>query len=538
MARPPTMLQRVWCAVVPLLALAWAVPAAATIDLNGKWRVEYGNHAVEFVDVAQTGTAVSTTLHQPDGYPIDVPLEGTFPDGTLYLTLVPPSCPSPCVDGMSVRLVPTGNDGNGRLVLGGPPAPGVDTVLIGRCECFDGNATNGDGCDASCRVEPCFACAGMPSLCTPEPDGAACEDGSPCTTGRQCSGGVCGGGGPVAPCVDLTGDWNEHAVDSFVGIAQDFVVAIRQRDTTVLFRNPDTGSAGFLGTIDPGTGAFDLWSPNTSLLCSPTWDTLSGSAALDGASFSGTGTSTLTTPHACLGDTFFVTAVRGVCGNGVIEPGEGCDDGNLTDGDGCDASCRVELCNACTGGAPSICVPAVPAGCSVPTDPHRAKLRLTNVADPGRDLLDFRTSGGTALAPAALGDPRATTAYRVCLLDRSAPAPGLLFAADVPAGGMCNGVPCWKATRTGFAFTNRASGPQGVRTLTLAAGADGTVRAKVQAKGPFLSGRAHALPSPPLPVPLTLVVQSRVGCVAADFPASGVTRNDPASGRFVATGGP
>jgi len=32
-----------------------------------------------------------------------------------------------------------------------------------------------------------------------------------------------------------------------------------------------------------------------------------------------------------------------VCGNGVPEPGEGCDDGNLIDGDGCDSSCQPEV---------------------------------------------------------------------------------------------------------------------------------------------------------------------------------------------------
>ena len=34
----------------------------------------------------------------------------------------------------------------------------------------------------------------------------------------------------------------------------------------------------------------------------------------------------------------------GVCGNGVVEPGEECDDGNLTNGDGCDANCTLTRC--------------------------------------------------------------------------------------------------------------------------------------------------------------------------------------------------
>ena len=59
------------------------------------------------------------------------------------------------------------------------------------------------------------------------------------------------------------------------------------------------------------------------------------------------------------------------CGNGKVEAGEGCDDGATTVGDGCDAACKVELGGACTanegcqsgacnltGGNPGVCVAA------------------------------------------------------------------------------------------------------------------------------------------------------------------------------------
>jgi len=35
-------------------------------------------------------------------------------------------------------------------------------------------------------------------------------------------------------------------------------------------------------------------------------------------------------------------APTAICGNGVVDPGEECDDGNLLDGDGCSANCTVE----------------------------------------------------------------------------------------------------------------------------------------------------------------------------------------------------
>ncbi len=39
-----------------------------------------------------------------------------------------------------------------------------------------------------------------------------------------------------------------------------------------------------------------------------------------------------------------------VCGNGIIDPGETCDDGNNTSGDGCSSTCQIEPGWTCTGG--------------------------------------------------------------------------------------------------------------------------------------------------------------------------------------------
>ncbi|MCE9575637.1 MAG: tandem-95 repeat protein [Deltaproteobacteria bacterium] len=36
--------------------------------------------------------------------------------------------------------------------------------------------------------------------------------------------------------------------------------------------------------------------------------------------------------------------IKGICGDGLVSVGEGCDDGNTTDGDGCTAACVVERC--------------------------------------------------------------------------------------------------------------------------------------------------------------------------------------------------
>lgn len=44
------------------------------------------------------------------------------------------------------------------------------------------------------------------------------------------------------------------------------------------------------------------------------------------------------------------------CGDGVISPGEGCDDGNTVGGDGCRSNCQIGAAWTCTG-VPSVCSP-------------------------------------------------------------------------------------------------------------------------------------------------------------------------------------
>jgi cysteine-rich repeat protein len=51
-----------------------------------------------------------------------------------------------------------------------------------------------------------------------------------------------------------------------------------------------------------------------------------------------------------------VTVDLSVCGNGIIEAGEQCDDGDTDGSDGCSATCRVETCYDCTN-EPSVCAP-------------------------------------------------------------------------------------------------------------------------------------------------------------------------------------
>ena len=77
-----------------------------------------------------------------------------------------------------------------------------DTLVDTGEECDDGNFDSGDGCDATCAVEACYACAGTgPSVCTPD-DELTCDDGDACTTSDACSAGACGGTPVVCPACE------------------------------------------------------------------------------------------------------------------------------------------------------------------------------------------------------------------------------------------------------------------------------------------------------------------------------------------------
>ncbi len=69
------------------------------------------------------------------------------------------------VNNADITVTPGGTGFCGDGIIGGPE------------QCDDGNMAGGDGCSASCQVEPGFTCTGQPSVCTPDAvDGCLDED--------------------------------------------------------------------------------------------------------------------------------------------------------------------------------------------------------------------------------------------------------------------------------------------------------------------------------------------------------------------------
>src|SRR4029079_17134508 len=95
------------------------------------------------------------------------------------------------VDGLS-RDCDRFDDGSGANGTCGAEC-GDGILQAGEC-CDDGDASNADGCSATCDVEPGWSCMGAPSVCTPEcgdgdvDAGETCDDGGT-TAGDGCSAG-------------------------------------------------------------------------------------------------------------------------------------------------------------------------------------------------------------------------------------------------------------------------------------------------------------------------------------------------------------
>lgn len=218
--------------------LALPLPLAADVDASGRWfvrgSVDLGGGEPTTGEILEIWTQNGTDLTSDDGQTdcpwigtID-PMTGQFDQTRVTPPLMFPFDPNcggypfcgPQFDNTpSTRVGTVAMDAKTfsasgmQCVSGGSGCVCFDTLYEGsRCgngvlavdeECDDGNGSDGDGCSADCQVEPCFACAGDPSTCSPTP-GTPCDDGVFCTTGDACDAqGRCTGSGAVGvPCDD------------------------------------------------------------------------------------------------------------------------------------------------------------------------------------------------------------------------------------------------------------------------------------------------------------------------------------------------
>ncbi len=192
----------------------------------------------------------------------------------------------------------------------------------------------------------------------------------------------------------------------------------------------------------------------------------------------------------CTGDSM-------LCGDGTLQGGcgEQCDDNNLDAGDGCSPTCQVEPGLGCTAGPLT--------GCLRPFVPRKATIQFIRKGGI-KDQIKWKWLKGERTTLADYGTPLTTTSYQVCIFDQT----GLRFAISNPAGGMCAGKACWKATGSkGFSYKDKDLTPNGGSQLKLKEGA--LAKAQIQFTG---KGSALALPDlTTLAQPLTVQIQNTNG---------------------------
>jgi cysteine-rich repeat protein len=269
----------------------------------------------------------------------------------------------------------------------------------------------------------------------------------------------------------------------------------------------DEVSSGFVNGL-PDDACFPPLSPSngpsTREFCLKIWViTLPDPGRTTQLNFTGsTDTSSLTDMGTC------------GCGDGLVDLDEECDDANTAPGDGCDASCRREACWTCSG-EPSFCFQPPPrTSCRQPTEPMKALLKIKDKAKDKGDSLKWKWTKGQATTD--FGDPLNTDAYDLCIYHDSGAQP-LLAGVRAPAGGTCDGKPCWSAKRGGvFKYKNKTGVPSGLTKLVLKPGTDGKAKVGAKAKGTELTLPMLPLPTPVL-VQLHRVAEGQTDCWEATY---------------------
>ena len=293
--------------------------------------------------------------------------------GFICMGTTPTKCSTICGDGYAAGLetcdvgAPKPNDGcddtchaeHGYVCNNFPSI--CQTVcgdgIVGGAEACD--SAGGVGCSATCNVVPGYTCAGEPSVCI-----TACGDGvqagsETCDDGNLANGDCCS---------DVCGSeiGCEIELNNAIAIANDFS-ALAISATVKGTIKPAGDLDYYLVTIPAGQtvvlNAATLDGFNSSCI-NLTQDSILTAYDINGVSL---GTDNNSGPGNCAqmqvvgltGGDYFVEVKAGtipqfsyaltiqvqivICGDGIKDLGEQCDDGNTAVGDGCSATCQIEV---------------------------------------------------------------------------------------------------------------------------------------------------------------------------------------------------
>ncbi|MFL5321649.1 MAG: DVUA0089 family protein [Myxococcaceae bacterium] len=358
----------------------------------------------------------------------------TVESGYSCNTASPSVCGPTCGDGqkLGAEACDDGNTNNGdgcsstcTLETGFTCSTTVPTTCSPNCgdglkrgneACDDFNLVNGDGCSSSCTVEPGYSCTNAsPSVCS-----IRCGDGikhpsEACDDGNLVNGDCCSSSCTLEPgCEVEPNDTNAQAntfssiqlggkVKAFLrndaGTSTDvdvFKFNLTGAVNTLLVETLDggSGSSCYNGEIDtqvqlrlPDGGTITDESSGDTY-CGLIYERNLPAGTYYVAFSQGTDTTSTNADYS-------IGASVGVCGNGVIERGEGCDDGNLNNNDGCNATCswpkEIEPNNNADGGTPmgsALSSPIITGAIQPGTDVDWYTFTVPYVADVSLETFD------------------------------------------------------------------------------------------------------------------------------------------------------
>lgn len=359
--------------------------------------------------------------------------------------------------------------------LGGPyalsvavtPASCGNGVLDGNEECDDAKAADGIGCTAACKRVPLSnvdTCPGHELELKPRADGSQSVVVSGTTVGLN---------GDVRGC-QVLGDLGVTAPDavyritpSFTGLLSGelvgpFNASLSVLDSCVIPPTDKDPPIGDRSTVL--ACSYAVWIPDATTAISPYYLTGAGSApksirapviagqtyyvVVDGMSRSG---SKSAGPYK-----LDLTLTAPVCGNGIVEGTETCDDGGTDGGDGCSATCALEPVTSRDTCATAEAVTLVPS-----TDPLKPNVYEAIVRSGTTNLASDQNFNDTAAKAGACWARGADAYFKIV-----APVGGVLRASaksdafDVILGFRSPTCPTGEQKDAPLACTN--AGPKGV----------------------------------------------------------------------------
>ncbi len=228
------------------------------------------------------------------------------------------------------------------------------------------------------------------------------------------------------------------------------------------------------------------------------------------------------------------------CGNGVVDPGEVCDDGNAVGGDCCTSDCQgfasdgtpcvddnfctlSETCQGgdCVPGGEVTCDPCLICdpgdGCIVPdviypcqdAPAGKSTIRIRrDSSDPARDSVMWRWRSQTPVELNEFGAPQTLTSLSLCIYGGEQ----LILSSTIDAAADCDGESCWEIKEHDAEFSDRSGAFEGLTSARIREGLPG----KIQMKG---AGGGLELPTLDVALPVTVRLRRNDGtpCWQAEY---------------------